>query len=341
VRRRLAAALALLPLLLALPAAAAAHPDEPEGGHSTLNPQGAGADILGDEVRTLLILGGAVYLLVVAILTAIVLRQRRPATADEPVFGHDKAGRRWIWAGGLALPLIVISAVLAVSAHTLTALGAPTREAPLTIEVYGHRWWWEVVYPDGGVRSANEMAIPVGRPVTVRLRTKDVIHSFWVPELTRKVDLTPGKVGSVELTARQPGYFRGECAEFCGLQHARMTFRVLALPADEFETWRRSRGRRAAAPDNESELTGQRVFLHTCAACHTIEGTPAAGQIGPDLTHIASRRTIAAGTLPNNRGSLGGWIMDPQAIKRGAQMPPNRLSGRDLQALLDYLEALE
>jgi cytochrome c oxidase subunit 2 len=338
-RRRIAAASALA--LLALPAAAAAHPDEPAGGHSTLNPQGAGADILGEEVRTLLILGAAVYVLVLVILAAIVFRHRRPVTADEPVFAHEKAGRRWIWGGGLALPLIVISAVLAVSAHTLTALGTPRRDAPLTIEVYGHRWWWEVVYPDGGVRSANEMAIPVGRPVTVKLRTKDVIHSFWVPELTRKVDLTPGKVGSVEITARDPGYFRGECAEFCGLQHARMTFRVLALPPDEFDTWRRSQGRPAVAPDTDSEHAGQRVFLDTCAACHTIAGTPAAGQIGPDLTHLASRRTIAAGTLPNNRGSLGGWISDPQAIKRGAQMPPNRLSGPDLQALLDYLEALE
>jgi cytochrome c oxidase subunit 2 len=339
VRCRLVTALALL--LLALPAHAAAHPGEPLGGHGTLNPQGAGARVLGQEVRSLLILGSLVYLLVVGLLVAIVVRQRRLRPA-RPTEAQEGAARRWIWIGGLALPLLVISGVLAVSARTLAALGGPGHNPRRTIDVIGHRWWWEFRYASDGLTTANEMAVPVGEAVTVRLRTKDVIHSFWVPELTRKVDLTPGKVGSVVITAEHPGFYRGECAEFCGLQHARMTLRVLALPPDEFEAWRRAHVHPATAPATARTRDGQRVFLgSTCVACHTIDGTPAAGQIGPDLTHLASRRTIAGGTLAKTRGNLARWIRDPQAIKRGAQMPPSHLSRRELQSLLDYLESLK
>jgi len=332
---------ALLLALLALPAAAGAHPGDPLGGHGTLNPQGAGAKVLGHEIRTLLIMGGAVYLLVVGLLAAIIVRQRRRPATDEPLPEDDGSARRWIWLGGLALPLVVISAVLAVSAGTLTALGKPGRDPRRTIEAIGHRWWWEFRYPSDGITTANEIAVPVGETITVRLRTKDVIHSFWVPELTRKVDMTPGKVSSVAITAERPGIFRGECAEFCGLQHARMTLRVLALEPGEFESWRRAQLRDPVPPATPAARAGQRVFLSTCAACHTIEGTEAAGQVGPDLTHLASRRTIAGGTLENTRGNLGGWISDPQAIKRGAQMPPASLDGDELQALLDYLGTLK
>jgi cytochrome c oxidase subunit 2 len=342
VRRRLiVAAVSALAMLVAPPGAALAHPGEPHGGHDTLNPQSAGAEILGREITFQLVMGGLVYLLVVGLLAAIVVRHRRRPAPDEPLVEHEESSR-WIWLGGLALPLVVISAVLAFSASSLTALGQPDRDPRRTIEVIGHRWWWEVRYPDDGIVTANEIVIPVGQPVTIRLRTRDVIHSFWVPELSRKVDMTPGRVGSVGITAERPGLFRGECAEFCGLQHARMTFRVRALAPRRFEAWRAGAAQPAAAPATATARAGLRVFLSsTCAACHTITGTPARGQVGPDLTHLATRLTIAGGTLENNRGNRAGWISDPQAIKRGALMPPAELDGAELQALLDYLETLE
>jgi cytochrome c oxidase subunit 2 len=203
-------------------------------------------------------------------------------------------------------------------------------------------WWWEVRYPDHEVTTANEIYIPAGQPVNFRLTTNDVIHSFWVPELNGKIDMIPGKTNTLWLQAAEPGIYRGLCTEFCGLQHAKMQYLVIAVPPNAFAQWVEQQRQPAPAPTDETTRLGQQIFLGSaCVYCHAIRGTNASGQLGPDLTHIASRRTLGAGILPNNRGTLGGWTINSQHIKPGNRMPPMNLSGAELQALLDYLATLQ
>jgi cytochrome c oxidase subunit 2 len=307
---------------------------------SPLHPHGHNAGILSQEITFQLVAGCAVLLLVLGILVAIAIRHRR-RTALEPPNTDDEEGVRWIWIGGLALPLVVLTAVVGWTVRSVIALGNEPRPVR-TVQVIGHRWWWEVRYPGERVTTANEMAIPVGEPVRVRLQTADVIHSFWVPELDRKADMIPGRITKLELTADRPGTYLGECQEYCGLQHARMRFQVDAMPPGDFDAWLRREQSGAPPPDSMTAREGLRVFLDRgCANCHTISGTPALGQVGPALTHLASRKLIAAGTLVNTRGRLAAWISDPQHFKRGALMPRLNLSGPELQELLDYLESLK
>lgn len=308
------------------------------GSHGALDPEGHGARVLGREIAFQWILGGTVYLLVMGILAAILIRQRRRAPAAEPA-PEDERGHRWIWLGGILLPLVAITAVVAVSASSLSALAGSHHEPRYTVEVIGHRWWWEVRYPGHDIVTANEIVMPVGEPVRVRLATRDVIHSFWVPRIDRKLDMVPGRRNEIDIMAEAPGRYQGQCAEFCGLEHARMRFAARAVTPGEFQEWLRHEAE--PAPATAEARQGQRVFLEsTCATCHTIEGTPAGGQVGPALTHLASRDRIAAGTLPNTRGHLAGWIADPQALKPGAHMPASTLRGEELQALVTYLETL-
>jgi cytochrome c oxidase subunit II len=307
---------------------------------SPLDPHGHDAGVLSQEIIFQIVAGSAVLLLVLGVLAAIVVRHRR-RTALVPAETDDEDGIRWIWFGGLALPLVVLTAVVGWTVRSVIALGdepAPAR----TIQVIAHRWWWEVRYPGERIATANEMAIPVGQTVRLRLQTADVIHSFWVPQLDRKADMVPGRISKLELTADRPGTYLGECQEYCGLQHARMRFEVEAMAPGDFQAWLRRERSAAPPPDNVTEREGLRTFLDRgCANCHTISGTPALGQVGPDLTHLASRPTIAAATLANTRGRLAAWISDPQHVKRGALMPRLDLSGPELQRLLDYLESLK
>lgn len=216
----------------------------------------------------------------------------------------------------------------------------------LTIDVTGHQWWWEVRYgdknPSRSFTTANEIHIPVGQPVLLRMTSQDVIHSFWVPNLMGKKDLIPGKYSTLMFQADKPGVYRGQCAEYCGLQHAHMALIVVAESPDTYNAWRESQIHPAVEPASDAAKRGQQVFLsNPCIMCHTVRGTQAGSNLGPDLTHIGSRQTIAAGTLPNTRGHLSGWIMDSQSVKPGNKMPPNNLSPEDLQALLDYLQSLK
>jgi cytochrome c oxidase subunit 2 len=217
---------------------------------------------------------------------------------------------------------------------------------PLTIEVIGHQWWWEVTYadtsPQGRVTTANEIHVPVGEPVLFVLESRDVIHSMWVPNLSGKKDLIPGYTQSVWFQADTAGIYRGQCAEFCGLQHAKMAMFIVAEPRPQFEAWVQAQRKPAATPTDSTASRGLEVFLTAqCAMCHSITGTSAGSRVGPDLTHVGSRRTIAAGTLPNTRGALAGWIVDPQQVKPGSRMPPNMLRPDDLDALLAYLQGLK
>jgi cytochrome c oxidase subunit 2 len=216
----------------------------------------------------------------------------------------------------------------------------------VTIAVTGHQWWWEIEYEDANpsrrVITANEIHIPVGRPIALKVSSHDVIHSFWAPNLQGKRDLIPGYMTAIWMQADREGVFRGQCAEFCGRQHAHMAFEVVAEPESRFDRWLDDQRQEARVPASPQEERGREAFMSArCPGCHSIRGTDARGLVGPDLTHIGSRVSLGAGILPNARGHLAGWISNPQAIKPGNVMPPNPLSADDLMALLAYLESLK
>jgi cytochrome c oxidase subunit 2 len=226
------------------------------------------------------------------------------------------------------------------------ALAALSLKDAVTLEVTAHQWWWTVKYLDGGpseqVETANEIHVPVGRPVVVKLLSDDVIHSLWLPNLAGKRDLIPGRTALVQFRADKPGQYRGQCAEFCGFQHALMGLLVVAEPPAQFDAWLQAQRQSATPPTDAQALRGQSVFQSvSCAMCHTVQGTLAQGKRAPDLTHLASRQTLAAGTLPNTPQHLASWIADPQKHKPGTSMPATPLSADDLQAIVTYLGTLK
>jgi cytochrome c oxidase subunit II len=314
-----------------------------QNGQSVLHPTGPAAGRIADLSWIMFAAAACVFLLVVTVLLrAVTHRNHR---AEPRTVSHDGAATRWVLAGGVALPAIVLIPLLILTLKTLAGLAPPESGAVPEVVITGYQWWWDVQYTApldaGGVRTANELHIPVGRPVRVQLRSEDVIHSFWVPSLQGKLDLVPGQVNTTWIQADTPGVYRGECAEYCGLQHARMQFRVVALSAPDFDAWLLAQHKPAPYPTDSVTTAGHIVFMQSgCSFCHTVQGTPARARAGPDLTHIASRRTLAAGTLPNTRGHLAGWIGNPQAIKPGSLMPRIPLRPGDLHALLAYLGTL-
>lgn len=306
-----------------------------------LDPRGYGAQQVAELWWIIFGLGTAVFVAVTALLVFIVYRRVTDKNETE-VDLAEVSGAPWIVWGGIVLPFVILTATYGFSLRTLTRLANPPQPTAVTIEVLGHRWWWEVRYPEYGIVTANEIVIPAGPPVQILLSSDNVIHSFWVPQLHGKLDMTPGRVDSMWLQADQPGVYRGLCAEFCGLQHSKMQFLVIAEEPDQFNDWLARQQQPAAEPADELASSGRQVFFSAgCVYCHTIAGTPARGRLGPDLTHLASRRTLAAAVLENNRGNLAGWIVDSQSVKPGNLMPPTLLTAADLQALLAYLESLE
>jgi cytochrome c oxidase subunit 2 len=289
----------------------------------------------------------AVYALTIAgLLYATFHRTRRPtAPVVEPPPAAERRLRRGVIVATGAT-IAVLFAFLIVDLLTSRTLTAQQDRSALVVRVTGYQWWWRVEYPDvvnpsRTVVTANELHVPVGRPVRIELVSGDVIHSFWVPALNGKRDNVPGLRNNLWIRADRPGVYRGECAEFCGHQHAKMAFQVVAQPQAEFDAWYEGQLREAEPPTDSLRAAGLATFQgKACAVCHQIRGTPAAGKVAPDLTHLASRRTIASGTLPNTRGHLGGWIVDPQSVKPGTRMPPNNLTPGELKALLAYLEGL-
>jgi cytochrome c oxidase subunit 2 len=245
----------------------------------------------------------------------------------------------------LGVSLVALLGLLLASVLTGRAIGSLTSPNPLTIQVTGYQWWWSIQYQDADpsleVTTANELHLPVGRPVMITLQASDVIHSFWVPRLHGKMDLIPGRRNTIWVQADSPGVFRGQCAEYCGAQHAHMSLVVIAESSDQFEQWLASQRQAAAPPSTPEQSRGlQIVEQGPCALCHTIRGTVAGARTAPDLTHFATRSTIGAGTVPNTRGYLAGWVANSQHLKPGNRMPPIALSGEDLQAVIAYLETL-
>lgn len=252
--------------------------------------------------------------------------------------------RRVVVASGLTL--VILFGILGHSVVTGKYMYSLESKNPVSIQVYGHQWWWEVQYPNDDaslwVTTANEIHVPIGVPIVLQTRSKDVIHSFWAPNIHGKRDLIPGHSSAIWFQVDQEGTYRGQCAEFCGAQHAHMAFYIVAEAPQKFQAWLDQQRKPAPDPVNPTLAHGKDVFEKgTCVMCHTIRGTNAGSRVGPDLTHLASRISIGAGTLPNNAGALGGWISDPQAVKPGVRMPPNPLPSQDLQALIAYLQTLK
>jgi cytochrome c oxidase subunit 2 len=317
------------------------------GWQSALEVHGPQAAGIRDLFTIFTLVCAAVWLLV-ALSLGYALARRRSATVADPLALPEATERRAERAitGLVLLTAAILVALTVLSFATGRGLAAlQGREDALSIRLTGHQWWWEVQYQDPSpsqvLTTANEIHIPVGRPVRLVLTSGDVIHSFWVPNLHGKRDLITGRDNEIWLQADRPGSYRGQCAEYCGAQHARMALLVVAHEPAAFQAWRDAQLQPATPPEEEEARQGQRVFeTRACAMCHAIRGTAANGRVAPDLTHIASRETIAAGTLPMTRGALGAWIADPQAVKPGNNMPLVPLEPAEFQALLGYLMGL-
>jgi cytochrome c oxidase subunit 2 len=263
--------------------------------------------------------------------------------SDLPFGGGDRAATAWIVGLGVGVPIVVLTLLFVwADVFVINSTAAPRAGTTrLTVDVIGHQWWWEVRYPASGVATANEIHIPAGERVRVVVTTDDVIHSFWVPELNRKIDTIPGRHNEVLLDAEHPGVFRGQCAEFCGLQHAHMSLLVYAHTPARFDAWLAAQAKPAGSPTTAFARQGRDIFLsEPCADCHQIRGTSADARVGPDLTHVASRQTLAAVTITNTPSDLAGWIRDPQHVKPGNRMPAVLLSGTQIRALVAYLDSL-
>jgi cytochrome c oxidase subunit II len=299
-------------------------------------------------------IAAVVWVIVVAVMLWGATRKRGPREGMETrggseVVAQDEARNRRmtrIVAGGVIVTVVILFLMLVADFRVGQALTMPPGTQAVPIKVTGHQFWWEVQYPDSvpnkTVLTANEIHIPVGVPVVMELQSLDVIHSFWVPSLTGKKDLLPGYTRSLWFRADTPGVYRGQCAEYCGLEHAKMGVLIIAQKPQDFEAWRTQQADSATTPSDSLAQRGKTVFMGTtCVMCHSISGTSAAANAGPDLTHIASRQMIAANTLPNTDANLYAWISDPQRIKPGVLMPATKLDPRDLQALVAYLRHLK
>jgi cytochrome c oxidase subunit 2 len=301
-----------------------------------LAPAGEGARRIADLAWFLFVAGAIVF---VAVMVTFALAIRGGRRAPERT-SADGAGRRLQLIAGGVVPALIVVVLFVVTLRDMSVHGAPTSGTVFDVEVTGHQWWWEVRYPGLGIVSANEIHIPVGRPVRLTVRSADVIHSFWVPQLHGKIDLVPGRVNAIWLDAARAGTYRGQCAEYCGLQHALMGVLVVAHDPASHAAWSLRERATAGPPPDTLAAAGRRVFDRVCAVCHAVRGTLAAGAAGPDLTHIATRMTLAAGTLPNNRANLTAWVADAQGIKPGNKMPTMNLQPAELRAVVAYLESL-
>ncbi|MGY0831867.1 cytochrome c oxidase subunit II [Azospirillum argentinense] len=313
------------------------------GPQSALHPAGRNAEAILDLTLILVAGGGVIFLFVMALAGyAVIARPER-----------FPGSRAWIIGGGLVFPIVTLTALQVYEFAVARQLSDTGGVEPLRVEVTGYMWWWEVRYPDvslegageGGevLRSANRLVIPAGRPVEVVVTAADVIHSFWVPSLGGKMDMIPGHENRLILVGERPGTYRGQCAEYCGAQHALMAFDVVVEPPDRFEEWLAAERRPAAEPDGPQQAAGRDAFLRAgCGSCHTVRGTSANGAAGPDLTHVGGRGALAAGTLPNTPEALAGWIAGAQHIKPENRMPSFPiLGGDDLHAIAVWLESLK
>lgn len=311
------------------------------GVQSPLSPAGDGASALHDLLLLMVAVCGAVYCVVLGALGWSLARARRAAHAAPD--GGDRRLDRGLWSAA-AVIVVGLTVLIVGSFFADRALFAARGREAMLVRVTGHQWWWRIEYRDPAtgrwIETANELHLPRDRTTRVLLGSADVIHSFWVPNVAGKIDMIPGRRNLLDLTPRRDGWFRGQCSEYCGAQHAHMAFDVKVEEPQAFDAWLAAQGRAAARVADATAAHGQAVFAGDCAACHVVRGTPAVGRAGPDLTHVASRRSVAAGTLPMTRGGLQGWIAQPQALKPGTSMPAVPLTPADADAVAHYLATL-
>jgi len=308
------------------------------GWQSALDPHAIQAARLEHLIWLFVAVCTVIWVTVTVVLVVALLRRRTPST-------HNDTRMTRVVSAAVVATAVIITGLTIVSFNATRGMGSSDANA-LEIRVRGYQWWWEVTYLDARAdqvfTTANELHLPVGRTVHLQLAAADVIHSFWVPNLTGKQDLIPGRDNTLSFTPGEIGVYRGQCAEFCGLQHAHMALLVIVESAGSFEHWRRGQLGPAATPRGAEEKTGKAVFENkACASCHNIQGSSASGTVGPDLTHLASRRYIASGLLQTNRGSIAAWVADPQTLKPGNNMPRVTLDASELNALSAYLASLQ
>jgi len=318
---------------------------------SALSPAGPNAGSISRLWWLMFIVCSIVFFVVmIALLLSLRRRTAEPVSELTPTIEpprEQERRRRNVVISAVTVTVVILFVFLIASYRTGRAISSNRPDKTgLSIDLTGHQWWWEVRYsdvdPSNIFTTANEIHIPVGVPVVFTLHGGDVIHSFWVPNLAGKKDLIPGKVNVIWLQADKPGVYRGQCAEYCGLQHAKMALWVIAEPPEQFNAWRQDQTQTSVPPSTDAQKRGQQVFMSsTCVMCHSINGTPAGSNVGPNLTHIGSRNTIAAATLQNTREHLAQWIRDSQSVKPGNKMPQHNLSDADLQAVVDYLQSLK
>ncbi|MDB6106356.1 MAG: hypothetical protein JWO52_6355 [Gammaproteobacteria bacterium] len=311
-------------------------------------------DAAGQRAETILpltwftILVSVAVCVIIGILLWIAVRRAQASggaleTRSVPV-QRGANGLRWI-SVGVMISVVPLLITLVWTLVALAKVSGPPRNPAVVLDITGHQWWWEVHYtskePSESFETANEIHIPVGTPVLLRLHGGDVIHSFWVPKLSGKTDVIPGQINLSWMQAREPGRYRGTCAEFCGSQHARMGLEVVAEPQAEYERWRAAQIEAAPDPVSQPRIRGRALVQYRCGLCHQVRGTGAGALSAPDLTHLMSRRTLAAGVIPNTTGNLAGWIQNAQGIKPGCLMPDQYLAADQLADVLAYLATLK
>lgn len=307
-------------------------------------PESPEAQAIYDLFLLVLAISAVIFIIVAGLIAVAIWRGRSRATMPKQDFGSEK--REIYWMVG---PILVVFWITAISAKLILTVNAFPKfhppdstagEADLTVT--GHQWWWEIEHNDSGIIEANEIYIPTGKKLRVKLQSADVIHCFWVPQLARKMDVIPGRENYIWLEATKPGTYQGRCAEYCGNQHAWMGFKVYALDPEEFTKWEAGE-KVAPGTSTESDVVkGEELFFaHTCSNCHTVEGTVAQATIGPNLTRIASRKEIGAGVLKNSTENLTLWLKNPQAIKPGCKMPDFKLTEDEASQIAAYLESLD
>ncbi|MDQ4149932.1 MAG: cytochrome c oxidase subunit II [Actinomycetota bacterium] len=320
--------------LLASLALAACTADAPYNYLHPVGPAARAADALWDLTFGIAV---AVFVIVEGALLYIIIKYRRRSDRDQPTQVHGNTRLEILWT------LIPVLLLTIVAFRTVGGIFESAQEPtnPLEVSVTGHQWWWQFRYEESGLLTANEVHVPVGRPVQFTIRSADVVHSFWVPKLGGKQDAVPGRVIKTTYLAPRAGEYLGECAEYCGLSHANMRLRVVAHPPAEFDRWHSEQMQNAAQPTDPLAARGAQLFATgQCVGCHTVKGTPAQGVVGPDLTHFASRRTFAGSIFERTDENLAKWLADPPEQKPGAKMPDLNLRDDEIQALVAYLQTL-
>ncbi len=325
---------ALVVLLCAAALGAWAHPP------NILNPHGYVAVAESHLFWIIFWIALTIFVLVMGFFLYSIIRYRARPGSPEPLQRHGNSALEITWT---VIPTLVLVGVLVSTIYTLLdVIQQPTGVNTITVTAVGHQWWWEFDYPGQGVITADELHVPLNTVIHVDLRSDNVIHSFWIPDLAGKTDVIPGHDNYMWFKSNTPGAYRGECAEFCGTQHANMDFQVVVESQSDYNAWLARQKLPAAKPTSALAIQGAALFLSkTCVGCHVINGVNSGRLIGPNLTHFGSRQLIAGGVLDNNPQNLAKWLQDPQAVKPGVDMPNLHLSQQEIAALVAYLDGLQ